>query len=448
MATYSGGNRKQRGANSLRQVNDDSMPGVGHPGPFYMHIDDMDIVEDQSKVTTGLFTGNIGTLNGTNFVTESTSATQKKYYYNLQYNSSTQLSVTFGHLGGSGSTGTNSSLNSGQFSLKGETEAIYRQFASHVMDDDLIKEGFVFDSGSDGTTKLKTDFSHAGLTCSIAQADGQRGEPGMYFIQAARSRMKDRVNSGTWTIHLSGSNSNAFWSGSRNISTGISSSLAGCPFKPGESGSSVTSASILRLTDDSAYTDGGATSTVAGPRYNIVSGSAGTRVSKTPVYGWFYPNLGLWALRESMLSSSIPGHPDHITGSTDQVLGFASNQATWSRANGLAMDTRISGDVDNAAKLVKALRGSQTIRAEEDQTTTSYFCRARASQFNASNNHTWLSGSSGRLANLSMEGNPQTMITTVGLYDSGHKLVAVGRISSPISKNFKKEATLKVNLTF
>ena len=417
-------------------------PGRQHPGPFYVHIDDMDIIEDQSKVTTGLFTGNVGTLKGTNFVTESTSAEQKKYYYNLQYSNATQLSVAFGHKGGSGSVGTNGSLAK----LKGETEAVYRQFASHVMDDDLINNGFVFDSGSDGTTILARNSASSVGFSNIAQADGQRGEPGMYFIQAARSRMKDRVNAGTWTLNLSGSNSNAFWSGSYQHGSG---SLASVPFYSVGSGSVATSASVLHLTDDSDYTDGGATSTIAGPRYNIISGSAGTRVSKTPVYGWFYPNLGLWALRESMLSSSIPGHPNHITSSTDEMLGYADVFGRRnSRANGLAMDTRINGDVDNAAKLVKAMRGTQTFRAEEDQTTTSYFCRARANQYNATNNVTWLSGSSGRLENLSMEGNPTTFIGTIGLYDSNHSLVAVGRLSSPISKNFKKEATIKVNLTF
>ena len=47
-----------------------------------------------------------------------------------------------------------------------------------------------------------------------------------------------------------------------------------------------------------------------------------------------------------------------------------------------------------------------------------------------------------------MEGNPQTFPTTVGLYDSSYNLVAVGRLSAPIQKNFKKEMTIKVNLTF
>ena len=394
MANYGGGN-----SNNTRQQ---AAPVQGvTAGPFFQHIEDLDIVEDQSKVTTGLFTGNIGTLAGSNFVTASLSAAQKKYYYNLQYSSADQLSVAFGHLGGSGSTGTNGSLDN----LKGETEAIYRYYANLTMDDDLVKKGFVFDSGSDGSTVLAPGH----------QSDGDRGEPGMYFITAERNRMKDRVNKGTWTIELSGS------------------ATSGAP------------SASLKLTDDSAYTDGGQTSTVAGPRYNIVAGEAGTRTSKTPVHGWFYPNIGLFAIRQSTVSSSIPGYKTgSVANSDDRVLGL--NAAS----GGLGMEVGIGGaNHTNAIKMVNALRkGTHTLRAEEDQTTTSYFCRARANQFNATNNPTWLSGSSGRLANLDMEGSLEVYATTVGLYDSSYNLVAVGRVSKPIKKTFKTESTFKVNLTF
>ena len=173
-------------ANSNRRIpSQDSVVGAG---PFFQHIEDLDIVEDQSKVTTGFFTGNVGTLAGSNFVTASLSAAQKKYYYNLQYSSADQLSVAFGHLGGSGSVGTDSSLDN----LKGETEAIYRYFANLTMDDDFSKQGFVFNSGSDGATVLAPGH----------QSDGQRGEPGMYFIQAERNRMKDRIKiNSSWNAY-------------------------------------------------------------------------------------------------------------------------------------------------------------------------------------------------------------------------------------------------------
>ena len=524
----------------------------------------MDIVEDQSKVTTGFFTGNVGSLAGSNLTTASLSTGNKKYYYNLQYNNVDHLSVAFGHLGGSGSIGSNGSLKN----LEGETEAIYKYFANLCMNSEQAENGFIFDSGSDGSTRT--------TITAEKRADGQRGEPGMYFIVAERNRMKDRINQGTWTLQLSGSKSTTAvpstiganpatgsliikggnslenlkvtigsvsftvvdptteqsMSAYVNTSTqyyiasgselglgaqagGISSSMvhrfsnaiASASSVLGLSGSAfVTSSNTVRLeltassngpaynitastnnpeqaywaksgvttklpegvtyaigggidtagtnpmhyiklTDDSKYTDGGVSSTVAGPRFNVISGSAGNRQTSSmqPVFGWFYPNLGLWALRESQLSQSLRGDGGYVTGS-----GVQSAIAWHSRhGSGLAMDTRIGGTVDNSIKIAKALyKGTQIMRAEEDQTTTSYFCRARAHQFNATNNPSFTSGSNGRYKHLSMEGNPQVFPTTVGLYDSAYNLVAVGRLSKPIQKNFKKEMTVKVNLTF
>jgi hypothetical protein len=89
-----------------------------------------------------------------------------------------------------------------------------------------------------------------------------------------------------------------------------------------------------------------------------------------------------------------------------------------------------------------------TFRSEEDQLTESFFCRATAPDFNFSNNPTFTSGSLGEYQNPTFYGNPQTFITTVGLYDNANKLVAVGRLSAPVLKNFQTEAVIKVNLTY
>ena len=44
--------------------------------------------------------------------------------------------------------------------------------------------------------------------------------------------------------------------------------------------------------------------------------------------------------------------------------------------------------------------------------------------------------------------NPQVFISEVGLYDAQSRLDAVGRLSSPINKNFSSEAIVKVRLTY
>jgi hypothetical protein len=44
--------------------------------------------------------------------------------------------------------------------------------------------------------------------------------------------------------------------------------------------------------------------------------------------------------------------------------------------------------------------------------------------------------------------NPQVYISEVGLYDSAGSLMAVGKLSSAINKNFSSEAIIKVRLTY
>ena len=62
-----------------------------------------DVVTTEVVVTDGFGDGGVGVINGSDLVTASLSDTQKNYYYNLQYNSKDHFSVSYGHIGGSGS---------------------------------------------------------------------------------------------------------------------------------------------------------------------------------------------------------------------------------------------------------------------------------------------------------------------------------------------------------
>ena len=91
----------------------------------------------------------------------------------------------------------------------------------------------------------------------------------------------------------------------------------------------------------------------------------------------------------------------------------------------------------------------QKFRSEEMQKSKSYFIRAFANDMNFSNNPTFTSGSENIIANSDMIGYPTSFITTVGLYQgSPPKLVAVGKLSGPVEKNYGTEATIKVKLTY
>ena len=268
----------------------------------------------------------------------------------------------------------------------GKTRAIYKQFASMLLPFDDVETGFVINN--------------------VTQSD-------CFFIQFERARMKDRVNKKNWTLNLSGS-------------TGLSSGTG-------------TSGSTLSLTDDSNVS--ASSISPVGPCYNIVNGTLGSVTNATP-YGKFYPNVGILVLSQQRLSASLPGSSSYVT-KGDPYLH--KNHGV-----GFARDARNTGAADNAGKLVNSilLGGTWTFRSEEDQTSATYFCRARAPEFNFSNNPTFSSGSRNEFAIPSMEGNPQTFISTVGLYNGRDELMAVGRLSSPVQKNYSSEATIKVKLTY
>ena len=375
-----------------------------------------DVIIDTTKVTAGFFTGNLGTLSADNLVTASKSATQKNYYYDMQYSSEDQFSVSFGHIEGSGSGAAN------------ENKAIYMQFKNLLVTAADIastaSNGFKFE----GIMPTSGAASHAhggGLNAAGAAAmvvnNVSDYEDFMYFIVADRARMKDKVNAKNWTLKLSGS----------ITSSGITDAVE-------------SSASILSLTDDSATVMGEATP--AGVRYNVVSGSDGTIVaaSSSKYYGWIYPDMGIIALRGRVVSSSLPG----ATGAVDSA-SFQDFTAT-ALGTGLAPELSVDGTADNAIKLANAVTmAEQKFRSEEMQKSKSYFIRAFANDMNFSNNPTFTSGSENRIRFDEMIGYPSSFITTVGLYQgSPPKLVAVGKLSGPVEKNYGTEATIKVKLTY
>jgi len=343
-----------------------------------------DTITTQITVTNGYFDGGVGTLAGSNFSTSSLSATQKSYYYNLQYNSKDHFTITYGHILGSGSAVESTTV-------EGTTQAIYKQF-------------FNF-------TEPSAENLRDGAGWSMV--DGTNGanvvtQEGVYILAAERLQMKDRLNPGTWTVTLSGS-----------TTAGVGTSL--------------------NLTDDSKNVN--AESAPFGPRYHIVEGSAGavTTAYDTKTYGFFYPDAGLMVLSANALSSSLPGSGSSFNNFGGSVGG----------GSGLTQNLTVADATDNAWKLTRAIQlGSTTLRSEEQQYVYDYFCRAKASEFNLSQNLTFWSGSTYKIRHSDMVTNPQTFISEVGLYDTQNSLLAVGRLSSPINKNFSSEAIVKVRLTY
>ena len=105
-------------------------------------------------------------------------------------------------------------------------------------------------------------------------------------------------------------------------------------------------------------------------------------------------------------------------------------------------------------KLFDAISSSvavgNTFRLNSQETLSSdfYFVRAQNSEFNYSSNPSFVSGSTGALLWNTMQNNPQTFITTVGLYNTSNELCAVAKLSRPLIKDFTKELLVRVKLDY
>ena len=134
----------------------------------------------------------------------------------------------------------------------------------------------------------------------------------------------------------------------------------------------------------------------------IQVGSAGV-ITDTTEHGFFYPDAGIMVLEFNQLSNKFTQTPYKVL---QNVV-----PATF-QGNGLCPDHRVTADADNAHKLATAIqKGSLTLRSEEKQYIYDYFCRAKANEFNYSQNLTFWSGSQYDIRHSDMINNPQVYIT-------------------------------------
>jgi hypothetical protein len=193
---------------------------------------------------------------------------------------------------------------------------------------------------------------------------------------------------------------------------------------------------VLRLIDDSSTAP--ASVGEGGAVYNIVSGSIddGTSIySPTTYYGLVYPQYGIVILNGNSLDADDPAG---VTLATDVGDGVAAT-------NPMRLFNQISQSI--------ALAGTdQTFgiqaRSSEQVKSTYYFVRVKNGEYNYSNNPTFVSGSLGALKYPTFYRDPQTYITTVGLYNDRRELLAVAKLSRPLLKSFTREALIKVKLDF
>lgn len=192
------------------------------------------------------------------------------------------------------------------------------------------------------------------------------------------------------------------------------------------------SGGLINLTDDSLTTSGSVTISNIGRQYRIVSGSSGVRSgsvdAQTPSgsYGFFYPDAGLFILNAAAVSHSI-GLPIDRTEPDLFAVGNASgNQTLFNALN---------------------LGSSFTLDSVENLTSRYFFTRVKNNEFNYSTNPSFITDD-GTLRFTSMYDNPKVYITTIGLYNTNNELLAVAKLSQPISKDFTEEALFRIKLDF
>ena len=399
---------------------------------IYTFFTDNDIVSaNQTVVTTGLWSGDTGSLEGsTLFLYDDQVGNSGEYYLDV-YNTDpdtdslaeVQFAIAYGNISGSGAP----TLQDDE-QAKRPTAAIYSQYRNLLLD----------------PTDTKFSFENV-------ESDQ------IYVINFNRSRFKEQLDPGNWQLPLSGANG------------------------------------LFTFTDDSNQTLGALTAnSSAGRVFRVISGSitsangvvtassnASTYGTDGPGYGYVYPDLGIIVLNPNAIGpavgfytsgSAIGTAVGNTTGSSlenNSPIYVASNVSTLDSVSALPfapLTTEIAAAnwssekaAYNQAGLYVSIRkaitdaaGEAEFRARSAETisSTHYFVRLRNKEYNYSNNPTFRDPADNTLVVADFKRDPRVYITTVGLYNNRNELLAVAKLSKPVKKSYEEEILLRVRLDF
>lgn len=229
---------------------------------------------------------------------------------------------------------------------------------------------------------------------------GNESPDGIYIINVARNRYKEHIQPGSLTLKL------------RNGS------------------------SEVILTDDSQITSTTNYTTAGTQYYTLISGSGGqayTTNQYASVYGYLFPDndiilLNPSALSKTIISGGIAFNPTVNAPGTNDNLNFKFYQL-------------ISGSAAATGT------GSFALQSAEGVSSHYFFTRVKNQDFNYTTNPSIIDNN-GNLLYTTLINNPQTFITTVGLYNDQNELLAVAKLSRPLVKDFTKESLIKVKLDY
>ncbi len=372
--------------NSVLPAGQQIAVGSGITTGIYKRFGDFDKVNAKVEVvTTGLWTNDSGSL--TSFFTSSTqaSATSGQYYYNV-YNASTasDSSAEVQYAVAYGHVD-----GSGSVDLATDDNSLLATKATYAQYRTMLLDDptakFKFENGSG----IATDSNN------------------IYVINIARARFREEMDAGNWSLKLSGSNGLFTFIDDSGKKFGDTLGKAGRVFK-------VVSGSLNLGTQNEA---------------TVVSTTASNGLG----YGLFYPDKGIIILNPAAVGSTV--------GNVGEVL--------FNNTGSLVGGTATTHEAYNHKLLHYAIKkgGDFEARRTEDVSTQHFFVRATNREFNYSNNPTYVN-TDGTFQETTFEADPQTFITTVGLYNDANEMIAVAKTSQPIVKSFDKEVLIKVKLSF
>jgi len=230
-----------------------------------------------------------------------------------------------------------------------------------------------------------------------------------FALPVERSCYKESLFLGSLTLNLSGSASSIKLTDNSNYVTSVQFSAAGRVFQLITGSAGVISSTLTRNTSDG---------------YSANSGS----------YGWFLPDIGTIILNPLALAAPA------VSGG----IGFVYSGSAFSGS------ATYSNQTNANSQLFRAISGSTgfTLNSQETIVSDYIFIRPRSSEFNYSENPSFISGSTGEVLYPQFINNPQVYITTIGLYNDTNQLLAVAKLSRPLAKDFTKEALVRVKLDF
>lgn len=186
----------------------------------------------------------------------------------------------------------------------------------------------------------------------------------------------------------------------------------------------------LNLTDNSKAVSS-ITFNDAGRVFQLVSGSQGLINTTTNSsgfslssgsYGLFLPDIATIILNPLAISQSI----------------------------GLFPTASVNSDGLNIRKMVESIKAGSSFKLNSEESISSdyVFIRIKNSEFNYTENPSFISGSTGEIRYDVLVDNPQVYLTTVGLYNDTNELLAVAKLSRPFPKNFIREGLIRIKLDF